>query len=223
MNNLIDYNNPEAMQKAIENGHTKIVELLLNHDKTETCHVPPEPFERYKFYDWLLWLAVGNGNKNIVELLVEDGRANILAFKDLSLIFMVAEKGHFDIVKFLLDYTKKEKFDQRALKEELDFLLLMAAAGRMSGHESKRAFELFPRGVEFIKILLEDGRADPSKGNSRLFSIIAKRHLFEVVELLLKDGRADPSVDNSIILREAHSCSEEKIVKLLLDDGRAKL
>lgn len=85
---------------------------------------------------------------------------------------------------------------------------------------------------EVVKILLEDGRADPSGGDSialrracmespkRRDSSAEKKDYVEVVRLLIEDGRVDASAHNSECLRRAIINRNKDIVMLLLKDSR---
>lgn len=74
--------------------------------------------------------------------------------------------------------------------------------------------------VELVKILLVDGRTDPTVDDSEVLRLAAEYGYYEIVELLLADGRADPGAKNSNALYQAARHGHDKIVHLLLRDHR---
>jgi hypothetical protein len=83
--------------------------------------------------------------------------------------------------------------------------LTTAAASSSAGH------------TEVIRVLLEDGRADPTP----LLAPAVFGGNEARVRLLLTDGHADPATNNSYALRVAAVSAHHTILQLLLEDGRA--
>jgi len=75
--------------------------------------------------------------------------------------------------------------------------------------------------TEVVRILLEDGRSNPSVLSSDPIRLAVSSRFPDIVRLLLNDGRADPSVRDSSALLCACDSGETKIVRMLLEDGRA--
>ena len=75
--------------------------------------------------------------------------------------------------------------------------------------------------TEIVRILLEDGRSNPSVLSSDPIRLAVSSRFPDIVRLLLNDGRADPSVLGSSTLLCACDSGETEIVRMLLEDGRA--
>jgi ankyrin repeat protein len=79
---------------------------------------------------------------------------------------------------------------------------------------------------DFVKLLLDDGRIDPTGSNSDvgdLLSVAARQGHLEVVALLLRDKRMDPTANDNSALISAIERNHSEIVKYLLKDGRIDL
>lgn len=74
--------------------------------------------------------------------------------------------------------------------------------------------------IKMLKLLLKDGRADPSDLGSRSLLDACKGGHTEVVRLLLEDGRADPGAVQNHCLKLVCESGYIEIVKLLLEDDR---
>lgn len=72
-----------------------------------------------------------------------------------------------------------------------------------------------------MRLLLQDGRANPNALNSSGFRDACANGHVEIVRLLLLDGRAEPSAEHSEGLRYACKYGHTEMVELLLQDGRA--
>ncbi|KKK52658.1 hypothetical protein LCGC14_3102700, partial [marine sediment metagenome] len=77
------------------------------------------------------------------------------------------------------------------------------------------------RYTEIVKLLLADGRVDPTADNNWAFRLSSKKGHTDVVRLLLEDGRADPTSDNNLAIQLSCKNGHTDVVKLLLADGRA--
>ena len=74
--------------------------------------------------------------------------------------------------------------------------------------------------TEAVRLLLADGRVDPSaRGNSAIRWASSKGHT-EIVGLLLADGRVDPSARGNEAIRWASWNGHTETVRLLLANGR---
>jgi hypothetical protein len=74
--------------------------------------------------------------------------------------------------------------------------------------------------TEIVKILLEDGRADPRVKNSVTMYWALNNLYTDIIKLLIKDGRADPSIDKNGALDWAADEGHVNIIKQLLKDQR---
>ena len=74
--------------------------------------------------------------------------------------------------------------------------------------------------TEVVKILLRDGRVDPTDWNSWVIRIACDYNHVDIVNLLLQDGRADPTGADNYCIIKASTYGRIKMVQLLLQDGR---
>jgi hypothetical protein len=75
--------------------------------------------------------------------------------------------------------------------------------------------------TEVVRVLLEDGRADPAWNDNQVLRTAIVRDRVAIVRLLLADGRADPGTGCSYPLRLAALSRRHEVLQLLLEDGRA--
>jgi len=80
--------------------------------------------------------------------------------------------------------------------------------------------------IDIVRLLLQDGRSDPSYYNNSAIRWSSKYGNTEMVKLLLQDKRVDPSDDNrgysNPAIRVAYESGHMGIVKLLLQDKRVR-
>jgi ankyrin repeat protein len=74
--------------------------------------------------------------------------------------------------------------------------------------------------TEVIKLLLQDGRIDPSGNDNYYIRMASQNGHTDIVKLLLQDKRVDPSDYNNSAIRGASINGHTDIVKLLLQDER---
>ena len=74
--------------------------------------------------------------------------------------------------------------------------------------------------TEVIKLLLQDGRIDPSGNDNYYIRMASQNGHTDIVKLLLQDKRVDPSDYNNSAIRGASINGHTDIVKLLLQDKR---
>lgn len=106
---------------------------------------------------------------------------------------------NYAVVDLLL---KKKTLSQKTLDEEL-----------------RNA--MWKEDLEIIRLLLEDGRSDPTIDDNSFIISASARGIVEIVRLLLEDRRADPRAENSGALHWACTRGNVDVVRLLLEDGRA--
>lgn len=86
-----------------------------------------------------------------------------------------------------------------------DELLYLAAA---NGH------------TDIVRLLLEEGEAEPSVRNSMSIRLASENGHAEIVHLLLVDGRADPTALDNYCLKQAIEERRMEVVRILLEDDR---
>ena len=73
-----------------------------------------------------------------------------------------------------------------------------------------------------VRVLLLDGRVDPSAGDNDAIISAAENGHQEVVSLLLLDPRVDPSADNNAAIKWAAINGHQEVVHLLRTDPRVQ-
>jgi ankyrin repeat protein len=73
---------------------------------------------------------------------------------------------------------------------------------------------------EVVRLLLEDGRSNPSSLENYSIRYASFYGHIEIVRMLMNDVRVDPSAMGNIALVYASSSGQTDIVKLLLTDAR---
>jgi hypothetical protein len=122
----------------------------------------------------------------------------ISGYKWDGTIIQVARKGNVDMIKLALE-------DPKISIKNLNSGMTNAS---IYGHAS------------VVKLLLQDGRADPAIQNNISIRRAAEQGHKEVVRLLLQDPRVDPTANRNGALRNAVVEGHTEVVKLLLEDGR---
>jgi hypothetical protein len=74
--------------------------------------------------------------------------------------------------------------------------------------------------IAVVEQVLQDDRADPSRGDNHCIRVAAQHGHVAIVERLLQDKRVDPSAGDNYAVRIAAYFGELAIVKLLLRDAR---
>lgn len=179
----------KCLQWAALSNKIEIFELLLESDKVNFCEDDCLQLLRWSSIngrtnivklllkyvivdlsiidDNFLELSSKNGKTDIVRLLLDDGRID--ADKYYSSLKFSIDEGHMETTKLLLANIKEEK------NIELDEALLWCCKCNK---------------IEIAKLLLEDGRADPSFANSECLRVGYNKEYTEIINMLLKDGRA---------------------------------
>ncbi|KAI8891883.1 hypothetical protein BC833DRAFT_626368 [Globomyces pollinis-pini] len=74
--------------------------------------------------------------------------------------------------------------------------------------------------VDVVKVLLEDGRSDPSTNNNYAIQLTSAYGFTDIVRMLLDDQRVVPSSEDNQSIRQASEYGYPDIVKMLLNDER---
>ena len=110
-----------------------------------------------------------------------------------------------------LAYTNKTIF--KSVKENLIYL------------SDEKINKLFEYCIEFhvcsmVKILLKDGKADPTYNNHYPVCATAEDGKLKMMKLLLNDKRVDPSANNNEAIQSASARGYLPMIKELLKDRR---
>ena len=218
-----------AIRFASQNGHTKVVKVLLDDPR-----VDPSADN-----NWAIRFASENGHIEVVKLLLERSIFNI-GFRSAAMVDPSAKNnyairwassnGHCEVVKLLLNNPKVNPSvdDNCAIRfasqfghtkvvkvllddprvdpsDDNNYAILMASE---NGH------------TKVVKLLLKDDRVDPSAKDNLSVQLASQEGYVDIVKLLLDDPRVDPSVDDNYAIRFAAKNGHTDVVKLLLDDDR---
>lgn len=143
-----------------------------------------------------LKLAIQNRQQDIAVSLLQTLDLNI---KD-NLICFVAEQGNEEVMELFLKDNYPNPLNQALIRASLN------------GHH------------KILKLLLQDGRADPTIVDGDDFSLICSKGYYEVIKLLLEDRRAInlfAGVSHAEAIRNACSSGHADVVELLLQNGEA--
>jgi hypothetical protein len=182
--------------------------------------------------NWAIRVASSNGHADIVEVLLQDGRADPTAY-DNDAIQWASSHGHADVVKLLLqdgraDPTADNNLAIRSASKNghVDVVKLLLQDGRADPRAQNNYALRWACNYRYIKVLealLQDGRADPTANNNDALETASRNGHADVVKVLLQDKRVDPTANDNIAIYLAKENGHSDVVELLLKDGRAKL
>jgi len=173
-----------ALEIAVQNGHSAVVEWLLEYINAE--NVPFNINSRTAKHNSLLAIATENGHKSVVRILLEH-RANPNAFdlsakgRGRSALMIAAYKGYTEIVELLLNSNDDPKLYRGADTSEQDYdgktALMMAVE---QNH------------LDIVKLLLNHGakikiNIQDYDGKTALIMAVEQNHS-DIVKLLLSHG-----------------------------------
>ncbi|KAJ3293112.1 hypothetical protein HDU79_000695 [Rhizoclosmatium sp. JEL0117] len=174
------------------------------------------------------YLGLLHGYNDAVELLLKHPKVEP---KDLALCAAVKE-NHLSTVQILLSnpqITSNPKTINNGIKaaaesNRVDMMrLLLAVPCSDPSHNNSYPLHYSSncKNLEMIKLLLEDGRADPmALDGIALIYVLRSKKTKEIVQALLKDPRMDPSIMDNLCIRKALEFGWTDIVKTLLEDER---
>ncbi|MBF0299757.1 MAG: ankyrin repeat domain-containing protein, partial [Oligoflexia bacterium] len=203
-NLLASFSVLELMKAAGENGHIKLVELLVAAaEKDKRIDLAVNDNE-------VFMVAAQKGHSEVVKLLLaaaeKDKRIDPAADNNVA-IRLAAENGHTEVVKLLLAAAERdERIDPAANN---NYALRNAAE---NGH------------TEVVKLLLaaaeRDERINPAANNNYALRNAAESGHTEVVKLLLaaaeRDERINPTANNNYALIMSAKRGHSEVAKLLL-------
>lgn len=153
--------------------------------------------------------AVTHGSVNILTFLLSRavGLDPNYRHNKFTLLMLAAEGGQVEIIKLLLSRPNINPNSLTMSSNAIIEACLVSNPGRIADYN------------EIVRLLLEDGRCDPSWNHSASLRAACKNgDNTEIVRLLLSDGRADP--DEAGALTTACKAGRDGIVRLLLQDPR---
>ena len=203
-----------ALSLACFHGRVDVVKFLLSLPKI----IPGN------LMNLALKTACTEGHLEIVRVLLASNQCKGLHNE----YYEAAERNHVEILRALLQYQRYPRCNEPSmfrichkypktvemLLQEFDF----DPRGR-EGYDEEviRATYCYP---EVLKILLRDGRADPTVVDSIVLRAACFAHNVESVRALLEDGRADPAARGNEAIRTASRCYDPELARILLADSR---
>lgn len=188
-----------ALMKAVDRGHTKVVELLAQKASVD---------ETDEFGRNVLMKAASAGHVDVVSLLLANN-ASVHA-KNIfggNALMAAASKGSMEVVAQLL--AKGAPVDE---KDEKGWTALMYAAAE--GHE------------DVFKLLYQGGASmsEKSKNGETVLMLVASRGLTGIVNLLLQNNASPDEKDanGQTALMKAASKEHTEVVKLLSVDDASR-
>lgn len=228
----------EELTVAVGNNSPNLVEFLLafadaTHPRPIDADAPHHrPIDDEKF-ETALKLAAYDGRLEILKLFVAGRRFNSdQATKALNVSRLkIKLKNRLEVVTFLLTYpgilVSYRTFERYCMNGDFEIVKLLLPHFSPSRYESLVLRQACngnlanPEGrAQVVKLLLEDGRADPAAKDSLCIQETMNPCNLEILKLLLVDGRADPSCEDNCLLRWACQEGHIEIVSLSLKDPR---
>ncbi len=230
-----------ALMHAAENGHERIVELLLD--------MQVDPGAKDDCSRTALSLAAGKGHEHIAQLLLQSGRVDPqgAAVWGRTPLYYAVQGGHLGVVKLLLDThgvdPDVEDGDWRtplsyaAQLGEVAIAKVLLQSGRVrpdavDGRDRTPLSYAADYGcAAIVRMLLETGQVEPDSrsvmNHLRTPLFYAAQEGFEdIVGILLQTNRVDPDArdeNSSSPLGVAAWRGHGNVVQLLLDTGRVDL
>lgn len=225
-NDIVQLSKVNRILNSIINNWGFWSNLAYNKFKLDKYKFILSPVDRYnhikKIFDnpYLNFVTALSSHKSKEALILLDYidltklRSNEDAKSPLSydeLLYWPCLYGNIDVVKELLNITRKVKYNHEANNEGVDINnqhnnALVVASER--GHD------------DIVRILLQDKRFDPTYNNNKAFKKATINGKLEVVSIFLNDPRFDPTIDAREILKRTTKKGYYDIVDLLLKDKR---
>lgn len=174
-----------TLYQACENGHTKIVKLLLKD---------PRIVVNCNLFNPLV-TAVLTGNIEIVKILLSDKRVNP-AHNDNMAVMLACRKGNIDIYKLLISFPEVDPSARENIciidacrNGYTEIVKRLLSDKRVT--PTQYCLELSVKGnyLEIVRELLKDGRVDPSYNNNEYVKLALSKGYLDMIKLLYTDRR----------------------------------
>lgn len=170
-NIIVNFDDNYLLRWSTYKGYNEIVKELLKFDEVNTCDSNYHAFE----------LAIETSNIEIFKLLFNDYRSK----KYTDNIFNISVNKCFDynnieILKYLLcNYDNIEKYDNHIFHDITYF----------TGIE-------FSKRLNFINLLLNDNRFDPTYGNNHPLCFAIINNNYDYIKLLISNSKVKSKINN---------------------------
>ena len=220
----------EPMNQFIQNE--KFLQAVENDDLINVKEALKNGADPTIKYNLAIRFASETGYVDIVEVLLQDGRADPTAENNEAINF-ASSNGHTKVVALLLQdgradpaADKNAAIRSASKNGHVDVVKLLLQDGRADPRAQNNyalRWACIHSYIKVLEALLQDGRADPTANNNDAIETASRNGHADVVKVLLQDGRADPTANDNIAIYLAKENGHSDIVELLLKDGRAKL
>jgi ankyrin repeat protein len=208
----ICYDDYYPLRMSSSEGHTKIVELLIEYGSNI-----------HALNDYPLRHSSACGHIDIVRLLINKG-ANINAGNSYAFRY-AAFNGHTEIVKLLLEKgvnihaNNNEAFFQSLKNGHIETIKLFINKLGSNVLEEALRRRSADGSIEIVKLLLDHGVNIHAMNDVALYrSVFYNHNNIDMVHLLLERG-ADPNAQNGAILRTSIENGYTDITELLIKYG----
>lgn len=217
--NYIFKNVDSALTVAIVTGQLGLLCLLLQNPRVDPA----------RLNNLALRSAVSRGEAAMVEALLETNRCDP-TLMNYQVYIDAANQGHVEALRALLkfrplpaSYTTRFLCSIPKIRKFPQVFELCLKEFNMDPRELNPVIMGLYDSPEVMKVLLEDGRANPRADDSYVLRWACSHGSFEVVKLLLVDGRADPSDRRQEAIGSACMSGNLELVKLLANDPRVNI
>jgi ankyrin repeat protein len=234
-----------ALDNAVNNNRTEVVKILLKANSSVTTRslrlaassgnlgmvqMLSNHTQRKGFIDYssAAELSAELGHTEILQFLLTPPRSAETSW----LLQLAASKGRLDTVKYLLTTAASSASNKAVARAaeygELEVVQLLLTDPHTTASTDLKIAVIsaaLRNYTDILKVLLDDGRADPRWADPRYglrvaFELAVFKKLGKVLRLLIADGRADPASHENEPIRYAARFGHTEIVRLLLADPR---
>ena len=218
-----------ALHFAAEHGHMDSVKLLL---QDPTFMVTNE---------FSLLGAAMAGHADIVKLLLQDTRISEIVFPHgstdphSSALFVATEYGHAEVVRVLLQDGRVDPSSSgtndalliatcRGDAKIVELLLEKVDPNQVASGDSPLVCAIEFERVEVVRVLLEDGRIDPSDSCNAALAAARCEGNLDIINMLLQDGRVSfNNPETTLLFLWAVKKGHDGLVKTLLVDYHVQI
>ncbi len=212
------WNDNYAIRMSCFHGYEKSVDYILKNPRVDPTALANEP----------LYLACMAPHKEVVKLLVLDGRANPSDRKDCAVI-CAARHGWASLMEMILADPRVDTASVSAAlwwavrSDHLKVvrLILKDSRANIAVDENRALAWVCKYGrTPMAALLLERADVDPAAGQNRAIRLASLHGHTAVVKLLLAHPRVDPADLNNGAMHNARIMKHTDVVMLLLGDER---
>ncbi len=212
------WNDNYAIRMSCFHGYEKSVDYILKNPRVDPTALANEA----------LYLACMAPHKEVVKLLVLDGRANPSDRKDCAVI-CAARHGWTSLMEIILADSRADAtgvsaalwWAVRSDCLKVVRLILKDSRANIAIDENRALAWVCKHGrTPMAALLLEHADVDPAAGQNRAICLASLHGHTAVVKLLLAHPRVDPADRNNGAMRSARIMKHTDVVVLLLGDER---